>query len=73
MDEETSSAIQDAGLEKVKIRSVLTCTSRRGVCAKSYGRPRISQMIAVDNSQPSLERGTHESTSPTRPTSPRVR
>src|SRR3989449_531287 len=29
MDEELSSAIQDAGIEKVKIRSVLTCTSRR--------------------------------------------
>src|SRR5206468_9011997 len=38
MDEELSSAIQDAGIEKVKIRSVLTCTSRRGVCAKCYGR-----------------------------------
>src|SRR3977135_4052720 len=38
MDEETSSAIQDAGIEKVKIRSVLTCASRRGVCAKCYGR-----------------------------------
>jgi hypothetical protein len=31
-------AIQDAGIEKVKIRSVLTCTSRRGVCARCYGR-----------------------------------
>src|ERR1035437_5863131 len=31
MDEELSSAIQDAGIEKVKIRSVLTCTARRGV------------------------------------------
>src|SRR5258705_10566940 len=38
MNEETSSAIQDAGIEKVKIRSVLTCTARRGVCAKCYGR-----------------------------------
>src|SRR5881296_1413176 len=38
MNEETSSAIQEAGIEKVKIRSVLTCTSRRGVCAKCYGR-----------------------------------
>src|SRR4029079_14497636 len=38
MDEELSSAIQDAGIEKVKIRSVLTCASRRGVCAKCYGR-----------------------------------
>ena len=32
------SAIQDAGIERVKIRSVLTCESRRGVCAKCYGR-----------------------------------
>src|SRR2546428_10070628 len=38
MDEELSSAIQDAGIEKVKIRSVLTCTSRRGGCAECYGR-----------------------------------
>ncbi len=36
--EELASAIQDAGIEKVKIRSVLTCASRRGVCAKCYGR-----------------------------------
>jgi DNA-directed RNA polymerase subunit beta' len=38
MTEELASAIQDAGIEKVKIRSVLTCASRRGVCAKCYGR-----------------------------------
>src|SRR5262249_31058627 len=38
IDEDKASAIQDAGIEKVKIRSVLTCPSRRGVCAKCYGR-----------------------------------
>jgi DNA-directed RNA polymerase subunit beta' len=38
IDEELASAIQDAGIERVKIRSVLTCASRRGVCAKCYGR-----------------------------------
>ena len=38
IDEELASAIQDAGIEKVRIRSVLTCASRRGVCAKCYGR-----------------------------------
>ena len=27
-----------AGLDKIKIRSVLTCDARRGVCAKCYGR-----------------------------------
>ncbi len=30
-------SIDDAGYETVKIRSVLTCESRRGVCAKCYG------------------------------------
>ena len=38
IDEEIASAIQGAGVEKVKIRSVLTCESRRGVCALCYGR-----------------------------------
>jgi DNA-directed RNA polymerase subunit beta' len=36
--EELASDIQESGIEKVKIRSVLTCASRRGVCAKCYGR-----------------------------------
>ena len=36
--EDLASQIQDAGLEKVKIRSVLTCAARRGVCARCYGR-----------------------------------
>jgi len=30
--------IVDAGIDQVKIRSVLTCQSRRGVCVKCYGR-----------------------------------
>ncbi len=38
IDEENASAIQGAGVERVKIRSVLTCESRRGVCALCYGR-----------------------------------
>ena len=38
IDEEKAAAVQDSGIEKVKIRSVLTCASRRGVCAKCYGR-----------------------------------
>jgi DNA-directed RNA polymerase subunit beta' len=36
--EELASAIQDAGIERVKIRSVLTCESKRGVCILCYGR-----------------------------------
>ncbi|QEM67918.1 DNA-directed RNA polymerase subunit beta' [Geobacter sp. FeAm09] len=38
IDENLVKRIEDAGLEKVKIRSVLTCQSRRGICAKCYGR-----------------------------------
>ncbi len=36
--EDTASEVQAAGIEKVKIRSVLTCQSIRGVCALCYGR-----------------------------------
>ena len=36
--EEFASAIQDAGIDRVKIRSVLTCESKRGVCELCYGR-----------------------------------
>lgn len=36
--EELAAAIQAAGIERVKIRSVLTCESERGVCRMCYGR-----------------------------------
>ena len=36
--EDSASEIQESGTEKVKIRSVLTCASRRGVCSRCYGR-----------------------------------
>jgi len=36
--EDLASQIQEAGIERVKIRSVLTCAARRGVCAACYGR-----------------------------------
>jgi DNA-directed RNA polymerase subunit beta' len=38
IDELLVKKVEDAGLEKVKIRSVLTCQSKRGICAKCYGR-----------------------------------
>jgi DNA-directed RNA polymerase subunit beta' len=38
IDEDKASAVQAAGIEKVKIRSVLTCESKRGVCIACYGR-----------------------------------
>jgi DNA-directed RNA polymerase subunit beta' len=36
--EDLANAIQEAGIEQVKIRSVLTCETRRGVCRRCYGR-----------------------------------
>src|SRR6267154_2153142 len=36
--EDLAGAIQAAGIERVKIRSVLTCESKRGVCHLCYGR-----------------------------------
>src|SRR2546430_2116290 len=38
INEDKVAEIEDAGLERVKIRSVLTCQSRQGVCVKCYGR-----------------------------------
>mgnify|MGYP001442276526 CR=1 FL=1 len=36
--EQIAEKIEDAGIESVYIRTVLTCESKRGVCAKCYGR-----------------------------------
>jgi DNA-directed RNA polymerase subunit beta' len=36
--EDLANSIQEAGIEQVKIRSVLTCETRRGVCRRCYGR-----------------------------------
>lgn len=36
--EDIAVAIENAGIEEVEIRSVLTCELKRGVCAKCYGR-----------------------------------
>ncbi|RUM38112.1 MAG: DNA-directed RNA polymerase subunit beta', partial [Desulfobulbus sp.] len=36
--EEKVEAIEAAGIDRVKIRSVLTCEAKRGVCAMCYGR-----------------------------------
>ncbi|OUJ75185.1 DNA-directed RNA polymerase subunit beta' [Hymenobacter crusticola] len=36
--EEYTRLIDNAGIETVEIRSVLTCESKRGICAKCYGR-----------------------------------
>ena len=36
--EEIAQEIQDSPIETIEIRSVLTCETRQGVCAKCYGR-----------------------------------
>jgi DNA-directed RNA polymerase subunit beta' len=36
--EDLASRVQEAGIERVKIRSVLTCETKRGVCRLCYGR-----------------------------------
>ncbi|MFM2138004.1 MAG: DNA-directed polymerase subunit beta, partial [Bacteroidota bacterium] len=38
--------IEDAGIEVVEIRSVLTCESKRGVCVKCYGKNLASGTLA---------------------------
>jgi DNA-directed RNA polymerase subunit beta' len=50
IDEETSQAIEDAGIETVRIRSVLTCESKRGVCRMCYGR-NLATMDMVDQGE----------------------
>ena len=47
IDEEAAEQIEEAGLGSVKIRSVLTCESRRGICQKCYGR-NLATMQVVD-------------------------
>ncbi|MBI4598018.1 MAG: DNA-directed RNA polymerase subunit beta' [Candidatus Omnitrophica bacterium] len=36
--EDIAERIEQAGIEKIRIRSVLTCESRKGICSKCYGR-----------------------------------
>ncbi|WP_018344565.1 DNA-directed RNA polymerase subunit beta' [Cytophaga aurantiaca] len=49
--EEIAKKIDDSGIESVEIRSVLTCESRRGCCAKCYGRNLTSgHMVGIGES-----------------------
>ncbi len=48
IDEEIATEIEEAGIESVLIRSVLTCRSRYGVCVRCYGRDLASgQLVEV--------------------------
>ncbi|MBN1824498.1 MAG: DNA-directed RNA polymerase subunit beta' [Endomicrobiales bacterium] len=45
---EMAKKITQAGIERIGIRSVLTCEAERGVCAKCYGiNPATSRMVEV--------------------------
>jgi DNA-directed RNA polymerase subunit beta' len=57
--------IEEAGVQKIKIRSVLTCNSRYGVCSRCYGRDlahgktvEIGQAIGIVAAQSIGEPGT---------------
>ncbi|MDL2223485.1 DNA-directed RNA polymerase subunit beta' [Bacteroidales bacterium OttesenSCG-928-M11] len=43
--EEVAEKIQNSPIERVEIRSVLTCESKKGVCAKCYGRSLASNKM----------------------------
>ena len=51
MDVKTAEDVQNTGLKKIKIRSVFTCKTRHGVCAKCYGmNMATSQKINIGES-----------------------
>ncbi len=65
LDEGLVHLIEEAGIEEVVIRSVLSCQTRRGVCAKCYGRDlargykvNIGEAIGIIASQSIGEPGT---------------
>ncbi|MDB4906846.1 MAG: DNA-directed polymerase subunit beta [Gemmatimonadetes bacterium] len=47
IDEETADAIEESGIETIRIRSVLTCEAKRGLCRMCYGR-NLATMAMVD-------------------------
>jgi DNA-directed RNA polymerase subunit beta' len=48
--EETMKKIEDAGIDRVRIRSVLTCQSKKGICSMCYGRD-LSRGRMVNNGE----------------------
>ena len=51
IDEDKANLIGDTSIETVEIRSVLTCETKRGVCAKCYGR-NLSTVKLVEIGEP---------------------
>ncbi len=50
IDEDMARGIEESGLETVKIRSVLTCEAKRGLCQMCYGR-NLATMGGVDRGE----------------------
>ena len=42
LEDENISRLVEAGIERVRVRSVMTCQTATGVCAKCYGRSMAS-------------------------------
>jgi DNA-directed RNA polymerase subunit beta' len=51
IDEEAAQRIKRSWIEKLKIRSVLTCRTKRGICGSCYGRD-LAHGRAVDIGEP---------------------
>ena len=65
ISENAAQRIEDAGIESVAIRSVMTCRSKSGVCAKCYGRNlatgesvNIGEAVGIQAAQSIGEPGT---------------
>ena len=65
ISEDAAAAIEAAGIESVAIRSVMTCHSKTGVCAKCYGRNlatgesvNIGEAVGITAAQSIGETGT---------------
>jgi DNA-directed RNA polymerase subunit beta' len=46
INEEKAELIEQLGIERVRIRTVLTCEAQRGICVKCYGRNLASHRLA---------------------------
>ncbi len=50
ISEDAATAVENAGIQAVKIRSVLTCETKRGICRMCYGR-NLATMGPVDQGE----------------------
>ena len=65
ISEEAAEMIEESGIERVAIRSVMTCHSKTGICAKCYGRNlatgetvNIGEAVGIQAAQSIGEPGT---------------